>query len=62
VSALETERDAERMRKQENSETLSAAIGNAAADLARVSESLDSLRARVEAVEAARRQDPPSAR
>jgi voltage-gated sodium channel len=61
VSALETERDAERMRKQENSETLSAAIGNAAADLARVSESLDSLRARVEAVEA-RRQDPPSAR
>jgi voltage-gated sodium channel len=62
VSALETERDAERMRKQEDSETLSAAIGNAAADLARVSESLDSLRARVEAVEAARRQDPPSAR
>jgi voltage-gated sodium channel len=62
VSALETERDAERMRKQENSETLSAAIGNAAADLARVSESLDSLRARVEAVEAARRQDPPNAR
>ena len=61
VSALETERDAERMRKQENSETLSAAIGNAAADLARVSESLDSLRARVEAVEA-RRQDPPSVR
>ncbi|MCX7375877.1 MAG: ion transporter [Alphaproteobacteria bacterium] len=61
VSALETERDAERVRKQENATTLSAAIGNAAADLARVSESLDSLRARVEAVEA-RRQDPPSAR
>ena len=61
VSALETERDAERVRKQEGSTTLSAAIGNAAADLARVSESLDSLRARVEAVEA-RRQDPPSAR
>ncbi len=61
VSALETERDAERVRKQENAETLSAAIGNAAADLARVAESLDSLRARVEAVEA-RRQDPPSAR
>lgn len=61
VSALETERDAERVRKQEGSTTLSAAIGNAAADLARVSESLDSLRARVEAVEA-RRQDPPSVR
>jgi len=61
VSALETERDAERVRKQEDSTTLSAAIGNAAADLARVSESLDSLRARVEAVEA-RRQDPPSVR
>lgn len=61
VSALETERDAERVRKQEDSATLSAAIGNAAADLARVAESLDSLRARVAAVEA-RRQDPPSAR
>jgi voltage-gated sodium channel len=61
VSALETERDAERVRKQEDATTLSAAIGNAAADLARVAESLDSLRARVEAVEA-RRQDPPSAR
>ncbi len=61
VSALETERDAERVRKQEDSTTLSAAIGNAAADLARVSDSLDSLRARVEAVEA-RRQDPPSVR
>lgn len=61
VSALETERDAERVRRHENAETLSAAIGNAAADLARVAESLDSLRARVEAVEA-RRQDPPSAR
>ncbi len=61
VSALETERDAERVRKQEGSTTLSAAIGNAAADLARVSDSLDSLRARVEAVEA-RRQDPPSVR
>lgn len=61
VSALETERDAERMRKQENSTTLSAAIGNAAADLARVAESLDSLRARVAAVEA-RPQDPLSVR
>jgi voltage-gated sodium channel len=61
VSALETERDAERVRKQEDETTLSAAIGNAAADLARVAESLDSLRARVAAVEA-RRQDPPSVR
>lgn len=61
VSALETERDAERVRRQEDAETLSAAIGNAAADLARVAESLDSLRARVAAVEA-RPQDPPSVR
>jgi voltage-gated sodium channel len=58
VSALETERDAERVRRQEDAETLSAAIGNAAADLARVAESLDSLRARVAAVEATRQ--PPS--
>ncbi len=61
VSALETERDNERMRRQEESVTLSAAIGNAAADLARVADSLDSLRARVAAVEATR-QDPPSVR
>lgn len=61
VSALETERDAERVRRQEDAETLSAAIGNAAADLARVADSLDSLRARVAAVEATR-QDPPNAR
>lgn len=62
VSALETERDAERVRRQEDDATLSVALGNAAADLARVAESIDSLRARVAAVEAARPQDPPSAR
>ena len=52
VSALETERDADRMRRQEGAETLSETLGNASADLARVAASLESLQARVAAVEA----------
>lgn len=51
VSALETERDADRMRRQEGAETLSETLGNASADLARVAASLESLQARVAAVE-----------
>ncbi len=51
VSALETERDADRMRRQEGAETLSETLGNASADLARVAASLESLQARVAAME-----------
>lgn len=51
VSALETERDADRMRRQEGAETLSETLSNASADLARVAASLESLQARVAAVE-----------
>ena len=60
VSALETERDADRMRRQEDAETMSATIGNASADLARVAASLESLRARVAAVEAMPKGRPPA--
>lgn len=60
VSALETERDADRMRRQEDAETLSETIGNASADLARVAAAMDSLRARVAAMEAKRPDRPPA--
>ncbi len=44
VSALETERDADRMRRQEDAETLSETIGNASADLARVATAMEATR------------------
>lgn len=60
VSALETERDNDRVRRQEGAETLSDTIANASADLARVSEALDGLRARVAAMETMPRDRPPA--
>jgi voltage-gated sodium channel len=56
VSALETERDADRVRRQEETGGLDEALGNAAADLARVSDALRGLQARVAAMERARDQ------